>query len=112
MYKNFLSQLNEKVIKMFPNNPSIKPIKFEAETYIDQNIKFEIKLLKLLVNKPTSTKETFSPLINKDNLMAQDPFLPPFEVGVYIDELTDTHSLIFNKFSISDYHVIIITKEF
>jgi hypothetical protein len=55
---------------MFPNNPSIKPIKFEAETYIDQNIKFEIKLLKLLVNKPTSTKETFSPLINKDNLMA------------------------------------------
>jgi hypothetical protein len=35
MYKKKLSLLNEKVIKMFPNNPSIKPIKFEAKTFID-----------------------------------------------------------------------------
>lgn len=38
--------------------------------------------------------------------------MPPFEPGAFIDELTATHSLIFNKFSVSDHHVIVITKDF
>ena len=59
--------LNERVVMMFPNNPSIKPIEYTAVTFVDQNIPFDIKLLKLLALKPSSTKDTFSPLINKDN---------------------------------------------
>jgi ATP adenylyltransferase len=38
--------------------------------------------------------------------------MEPFPQGAYIDEITDTHSLIFNKFSVCDRHVIVITKEF
>ena len=38
--------------------------------------------------------------------------MPPFENGAYIDEVTDSHCLIFNKFSVCDRHVIIVTKEF
>ena len=97
---------------MFPENPSIKPIKFTSEKIEDQGVKFDIKLLHLLTQKPTSTKDTFSPLINKDNQKSKDPFVEPFENGAFIDEVTDTHSLIFNKFSVCDQHVIVITKEF
>eukprot|EP00347_Sterkiella_histriomuscorum_P004117 403361689 len=42
----------------------------------------------------------------------KDPFIPPFEEGQYIEELTDTHRLIYNKYSVSDEHVIVITKEY
>jgi len=51
-------------------------------------------------------------LINKDNLPQKDPFVPPFENGAYIGEVTETHHLIFNKFSVCERHVIIITKDF
>jgi hypothetical protein len=52
---------------MFPENPSIKPIKFKQETIEDSGINFNIKLLNLLTKKPTATKDTFSPLITKDS---------------------------------------------
>ena len=77
----------------------------------DQGIDFNIKLLQILAQKPSANKDTFSPLINKDNNLG-DPFMAPFAQGAFIDEVTDTHSLIFNKFSVCDKHVIVITKEF
>ena len=66
-YPQFLEKLNERVIENFPNNPMIKPIKYTEETVEDKGVAFNIKLLQLLANKPTSTKDTFSPLITKDN---------------------------------------------
>lgn len=38
--------------------------------------------------------------------------MPPFEEGQFIEELSDSHSLIFNKFSVAHEHVIVITNEF
>lgn len=111
-YPLFMRLLNERVIAMFPHNPSIKPIDFSQDTVEDQGIPFNVKLLKLLALKPTSTKETFSPLITKDTKPSFNPFEPPFEHGAYIDEITDTHRMIFNKFSVCERHVIVITKEF
>jgi ATP adenylyltransferase len=111
-YPQFLTMLRDRVAAIFPENPSIKPIKFTSEKIVDQGIEFDIKLLQILTQKPTSTKDTFSPLINKENLPSKDPFVEPFEAGAFIDEITDTHSLIFNKFSVCDQHVIIITKAF
>lgn len=92
---------------MFPNNPSIKPIEFTYENVTDHGIQFNIKLLKLLVDKPNSTKATFDP-----NSMSEfkDPFVAPFEEGSFIDQITETHNLIFNKFSICERHVILVTS--
>jgi len=90
----------------------IKPIKYTEEIVDDQGVAFNIKLLQLLANKPTSTKDTFSPLITKDNKPDSDPFMPPFENGAFIDEITDSHSLVYNKFSVVPRHSIVITKEF
>lgn len=97
---------------MFPSNPSIKPIEFEADTYVDREIPFDIKLLKILAKKPQGNKDSFSPLVNKDNQVGKDPFMEPFENGAFIDHITESHSLIFNKFAVCERHVIVITKEF
>lgn len=111
-YAKFLALLDERVKAMFPMNPSIKPIGFTEETITDRGIDFKIRLLKLLLNKPVANNMTFSPLINKQNLPVDDPFVPPFKPGAYIDQVTDTHCLIFNKYSVCDRHVILATIEF
>lgn len=111
-YKKFLSLLDQNVKTMFPMNPSIKPIGFTEETITDRGIDFKIRLLKLLLNKPVANNMTFSPLITKQAPPTDDPFVPPFKPGAYIDQVTDTHCLIFNKYSVCDRHVILATIEF
>jgi ATP adenylyltransferase len=39
----------------------------------------------------------------------KDPFLPPFEEGLFINELSETHSLLFNKFQVCKEHVLVVT---
>lgn len=41
-----------------------------------------------------------------------DPFLPPFDNGIFITDLGKTHRLIFNKYMVSKYHVLVVTKIF
>jgi len=50
----FLKLLNERIIEMFPDNPSIKPIGFTEETITDNGIDYRIRLLKLLLDKPVA----------------------------------------------------------
>lgn len=45
-------------------------------------------------------------------LEAKNPFMPPFQQGLHITELGNTHRLLFNKFSIYKNHVLIVTTEF
>ena len=97
---------------MFPNNPSIKPIGFTEEVINDSGIAYRIRLLKLLLDKPIAKEVDFSPLITKANKPNNDPFVAPFSPGAYIDEVTDTHFLLFNKYSVCERHVILATKEF
>ena len=74
---------------------------------------FVIKMLETLKHKPVGDKTKFEGLKEqKKEPIKSDPFMPPFEEGLFIDELTTTHSLVFNKFSVCDNHVIVITKEF
>ncbi len=47
-----------------------------------------------------------------DKKKAFDPFVEPFEEGLFIDEITESHRVIFNKFAVTDNHVLVITKEF
>ena len=41
-----------------------------------------------------------------------NPFLPPFQPGIFITDLGSTHRLIFNKFMVSREHVLVITQDF
>lgn len=44
--------------------------------------------------------------------MHKDPFLPPFEEGLFISELSPTHTLLFNKFQVCKEHVLVVTTKF
>lgn len=48
---------------------------------------------------------------SEDSSKPKDPFSPPFEEGLYIDEITSTHRLLYNKFSLAPEHVLVVTKE-
>lgn len=74
----------------------------KTEIIEDNGIKFIVLLLAKLNRKPQH-----SPLIK-----VQDPFLPPFEPGLFITELSETHRLIFNKFQVCKDHVLVVTTEF
>eukprot|EP01017_Pseudomicrothorax_dubius_P013591 TRINITY_DN16055_c0_g1_i3.p1 TRINITY_DN16055_c0_g1~~TRINITY_DN16055_c0_g1_i3.p1 ORF type:complete len:216 (+),score=27.53 TRINITY_DN16055_c0_g1_i3:331-978(+) len=41
-----------------------------------------------------------------------NPFLPPFVDDVYVTEISQTHRLILNKFSVAKNHVLVVTKGF
>ena len=51
-------------------------------------------------------------LIKFDDLLESDPFADPLEHGCYIDDLTDTHRMLFNKFAVCDMHMLVTTNEF
>ena len=41
-----------------------------------------------------------------------NPFLPPFEDGLFITKLQKTHNLLFNKFPLYQNHVLVVTRIF
>jgi len=41
-----------------------------------------------------------------------DPFLPPFEEGLFVQKLSDAHSLLFNKFAVVKDHMLVVTTKF
>lgn len=55
--------------------------------------------LKLKPTKPEAQQKTH-------------PFLPPFEPGIFITNLSDTHNLLFNKYCVVKNHVLVVTKKF
>ncbi len=62
-----------------------------------------------LGSKPEAKKESF----NKDADPKEfNPFLPPFQEGLFISDITEHHRLLFNKYSVCDEHVLVVTKEF
>ena len=38
--------------------------------------------------------------------------MPPFEEGAFIDHVSDTHSLVYNKYSVVPRHCVLFTKQF
>jgi ATP adenylyltransferase len=73
---------------------------------------FNVKLLDSFGFKPESKKEHFQNDLPKEEAKQFDPFIPPFEEGLYIDEITSSHRLLFNKYAVSNYHVLVVTSEF
>ena len=75
----------------------------------------EIQVLDMVflhtANKPTLAQNKDAAKAKKDSGKPFDPFMPPFEPGLFIQELSPTHNLLFNKFCICREHVLVVTKE-
>lgn len=71
-----------------------------------------MRLIASLAAKPTladnSNSNDSKP--QKKKCVTFDPFMPPFEPGLFITELSRTHNLLFNKFMICKMHVLVTTS--
>ena len=85
------SNLRTIVKSRFANNPAL--------CYEDAGVAFELRMLSSLAKKPQAIK-------------IDDPFAPPFEDGIFITEVTKTHSLVFNKYCVCDEHVVAFPNAF
>lgn len=74
-----------------------------------------MRLIKSLAKKPTMPqfrKDEEGKSERQDPTPKRaDPFLPPFEEGLFIADLSKTHCLLFNKFCICKEHTLVVTKE-
>ena len=102
-YQHFTTTLKDLVRTQFVENPSICFIDSESETVEVDGIPFQYRLIKSLAKKPTLAGNNKGPM--------KDPFMPPFEPGLFITELSDTHNLLFNKFCICKEHTLVTTKK-
>ena len=75
----------------------------DMEVFEDQGYGFILKIARNLRDKPKANKVSDGTWKN--------PFLPP-DKDLFVCSLSDTHSLVLNKFNITPHHVIIITNEF
>lgn len=52
------------------------------------------------------------PRASTDRAPSRNPFLPPFEPGLFVQELTATHRVLLNKFNVFPHHALVVTREF
>ena len=67
----------------------------------DDNIIFDYLVLENLNKKNSSNTKK-----------STNPFLPPYEEGLYISDIGDDHRLLFNKFAVVKMHMLVVTKDF
>ena len=110
-FQAFLKDLPKIISEQFANNKAIKYIKSDEKIVEEKGIPFSVRLIETLAQKPTLLQNQYEEIKETQEVKSKDPFSPPFEDGLYIGELTETHRLLFNKFSIANEHVLVITKE-
>lgn len=96
--------LKKKILSLYPKYKNKVFLKIDKRQQIEDpsGLIFEIILIENLQKKPDLNS----------NINKSDPFLPPFEEGQFISEISSTHNLLFNKFLMVKYHVLITTKFF
>ena len=106
-----LGNLKTLVREKFCHNPSIVYIKSSEHTVKDQasGIEFNVKIMESLNHKPEGQKDSFA---GEQQVVKKNPFVPPFEEGQVVCDILDRHRLLFNKFSVCDDHVLLVTQEF
>ena len=114
----FCRQLGTDIENKLKDNKKIHFMPTNEEVYIDyqfsdkhskEGFPFTLKWLRSLKDKPVLKSQDFDKKLEKND----DPFAPPLDEDLVIrHDLTKKHSLILNKFPVTNHHVLIITKDF
>ncbi len=84
-----------------------------TDVFLDNGVPFILKIAAVLRDKPKgpppSSNTTESPKQPKKEW--KNPFLPP-DKDLFVCHLSETHSLVLNKFNIVPHHALVITREF
>lgn len=79
-------------------NGAIQPIDTEATYCSDHGIRFLIRVVTRLRDKPPPDED-------------QNPFLP-CEEALYVADALDSHICVLNKYNVVQHHLLIVTREF
>ncbi|KAL4435689.1 hypothetical protein ABPG74_018240 [Tetrahymena malaccensis] len=98
-YKKMKSTIN----KIQRNQQSIIQLSIIKRIKICKDgIVFNFSVLKDLDKKPLGSSRG----------QTSNPFLPPFEDGLFVQELSKTHTLLFNKYAVVKNHMLVVTTQF
>eukprot|EP00826_Nyctotherus_ovalis_P065685 TRINITY_DN9660_c0_g1_i5.p1 TRINITY_DN9660_c0_g1~~TRINITY_DN9660_c0_g1_i5.p1 ORF type:complete len:334 (+),score=58.07 TRINITY_DN9660_c0_g1_i5:173-1174(+) len=105
-----LSKLRRKIKSGWQGNPALEPLKVRSEITLFlpkcHKIQFYVKIV---------TSKNFGNPQKVDSNEIEDrygPFAKENCKPIFIANLSETHCLLYNKFHLVPYHVIIVTKEF
>lgn len=110
-FRGKMKQLRQKVKSGWKNNPELVQLEMLSEKTLFlpkyQSIQFYVKI----ISSEKFTKK--SKLPQQIPIPANvDPFSAENYKGLFISELSKTHVLLYNKFHLVPYHVLIVTKKF
>jgi len=83
------------------------PIESEEHPLPDAGLPFVVRVARGLSRKPRAPEPTAAAPAGTRN-----PFLPPFEPGLLVQELTPTHRVLLNKFNVFAHHALVVTTGF
>eukprot|EP00892_Ulva_mutabilis_P006083 jgi/Ulvmu1/3847/UM018_0063.1 len=67
-------------------------------------VEMVVRIAEVLENKPSKPEQT-------ESGEAVNPFLP-YDEELWVQHLSDSHTLLLNKFNLVDHHTIVVTREF
>lgn len=105
----YCMHLRKEIDMRFKANKNLQFMPTVEELYESKGMTFTLKRLVSLKDKPVLKEVDFDKKVEKKD----DPFAPPLDEALVVThDLTPKHSLIFNKYPITNNHVLVITKEF
>ncbi|KJE95539.1 Ap4A phosphorylase II [Capsaspora owczarzaki ATCC 30864] len=85
---------------------SLFSIDARSSIHVQEGVQFIIRVSNALDKKKAEDKRT------EEKQSPKDPFMAPFEPGMFVGRLSDTHSAVLNKFNIVENHTLVITRDF
>ena len=86
---------------------ALQPISTQFRVLADHGIPFGVRVLDSLNRKETARKTQQAKAGGKPF----NPFLP-YEEALFVDQLSQTHVCLLNKFNVVDHHLLIVTRQY
>lgn len=88
---------------------ALQPIPTQCEFVEQDSVRFLVQVLPNLGGKNETQKKQ-----NKETATSGKQFNPflPYELDLFVADLSDTHVCLLNKFSVIKHHLLIVTREF
>ncbi|MGF1525024.1 MAG: phosphorylase [Leptolyngbyaceae cyanobacterium] len=86
---------------------ALQPIATQRQFISDAKLNFCVRVLDNLTRKEAAKK-------SQPSASGKKPFNPflPYEEALFVDNLSDTHVCLLNKYNVVDHHILIVTREY
>ena len=86
---------------------ALQPISTHIQIVPDQRLQFCVRVIDSLARKKAAQK----PPSSKSSTQAHNPFLP-YEEALFVENLSETHACLLNKFNVVNHHILMVTREY